>query len=424
MCREYIWPAYREKCQALIPSEAQMTEIPAHIPPEMVRDFDFDAFCREGDDPFLAASRMLEGPPMVYGTSVFFGRPAWIPARYALMEEAFLHPEIFSSRRANGSSAMLGGDSWRMIPVELDPPEHGKFRRILHPYFTPQSMRSMEAMVQDTCDTLMAAIADSNGCEFIHDFASKLPNLVFVKMMGLPEDMLDQFLAWEGDMLRAPEEAKRLAASQGIMGYLMNFIAEQRKAPTTELMRIILSGEVDGKPLTEMDVLGTCFLLYVGGLDTVYSSLGWIFRHLAQDQALQERLRSNPQDIPKAVEEFERAFPVARPTRTVIKDCDFHGAPLRKGDTVVLPTYVAGRDPAVYENPHLVDIDRKTRNITFATGPHSCLGIHLAKREIRMVIEAFLSRFRNIRIPAGESYEYHSGGVFGVDRLPLEWDLI
>lgn len=401
-----------------------LTIVPSHVPTNLVRDFNFDAFCREGDDPFLAASRMLDGPPIVYGTQVFFDRPAWIPARHALIEEIFLHPEIFSSRRANGSSAMLGGDSWRMIPVELDPPEHGKFRRILHPYFTPQSMRGMEAMVQETCDTLMAPLRQRDGCEFIHDFASKLPNIVFLKMMGLPVEMLDQFLAWEGDMLRAPEESQRLHASQSLMGYLMGFIAEQRKGPKTELMRVILAGEVDGHPLSEMDVLGTCFLLYVGGLDTVYSSLGWIFRYLAQDQLLQQRLRDTPEDIPKAIEEFERAFPVARPTRTVIEDCTFHGAQLRKGDTVVVPTYIAGRDPAVYDNPHAIDIDRKARYLTFATGPHTCLGVHLAKREIRMVLEAFLSNFRNIRIPQGASYEYHTGGVFGVDRLPLEWERI
>jgi cytochrome P450 len=404
-----------------VATEAPTTKIRAHVPPELVWDQDFDAFCEELDDPFLAASRMLDGPPIVWGTKVFFGKPAWILARHALIEEAFLHPELFSSRRNAESVEMLGGDKWRMIPVELDPPEHGKYRRILQPYFTPQSMRSMEPMVQETCDFLIARFANKGGCEFIEDFASRLPNMIFLSMMGMPIEMLDQFLDWEQNLIRAPDEEKRLQAAQAIMGYFMGFIAEQRKAPKTELMRIILGGEVDGIPLSEIDVLGTCFLLYVGGLDTVYSSLGWIFRHLAHDHALQERLRASPQDIPQAVEEFERAFPVARPTRTVVQDFTFHGAPLRKGDLVVLPTYIAGRDPAVYKNPHVVDIDRKARYITFATGPHICLGVHLAKREVRMVLESFLSRFRNIRIPAGESYEYHVGGVFGVDRLPLEW---
>jgi cytochrome P450 len=202
----------------------------------------------------------------------------------------------------------------------------------------------------------------------------------------------------------------------------MQFIADQRRDPQTELMRIILAGEVDGKPLSEMDVLGTVFLLYLGGLDTVYSSLGWIFRHLALDQALQQRLRDKPEEIPKAVDEFERTYAVTRMTRTVAKDLTFHGVEMRKGEIVVVPLYIAARDPAVYTNPHTVDIDRKPRYITFGTGPHTCLGVHLAKREIRMSIEAFLSNFRSIRIPDGESYEYHTGSVFGVDRLPLEWN--
>jgi len=394
------------------------------VPLELVWDHDFDAFCEELDDPFLAASRMLDGPPIVWGTKVFWGNPAWILARHALIEEAFLHPELFSSRRPAATEEMLGGSGWRMIPVELDPPEHGKYRRILHPYFTPQSMRSMESMVRETCDLLIARFANKGGCEFIEDFASRLPNMVFLSMMGMPVEMLDQFLEWEHNLIRAPEEEKRLQASQAILGYFMGFIAEQKKAPKTELMKIILDGKVDGRPLSEIDLLGTCFLLYLGGLDTVYSSLGWIFRHLARDQALQQRLRASPQEIPGAVEEFERAFPVARPMRTAAQDFTFHGAPMRKGDLVVLPTYIAGRDPAAYQNPHTIDIDRKARYITFATGPHVCLGIHLAKREIRMVLEAFLSRFRNIHIPPGEAYEYHAGAVFGVDRLPLAWDRV
>ncbi len=393
--------------------------IPDHVPPELVWDHDFDSFCRELDDPFLAASRMLDGPPIVWGRSVFFGRPAWILARHALIEEAFFRTEVFSSERITPDER----SGMRMIPVGLDPPEHGKYRRILQPYFSPKSMRSMEGMVIETCDSLIAAIADKGHCEFIHDFAARLPNMVFLSMMGMPLDMLDQFIEWEQLLIRAKDDEVRTGAARSIMMYLNGFIAEQRKETTTELMRILLAAEVDGKPMADIDLLGTCFLLYVGGLDTVYSSLGWIFRYLAQDQDLQQRLRDNPKDIAAAVEEFERAYPVARPTRTVAQDCTFHGVPMRKGEFVILPTYIAGRDPAVYADPHRVDIDRKARNITFATGPHTCLGVFLAKREINIVIEAFLSRFRNIRVPDGGGYDYHVGGVFGVDRLPLEWDM-
>ncbi|MEQ1883367.1 MAG: hypothetical protein ABL878_20635, partial [Burkholderiales bacterium] len=98
---------------ALMASEAPTIDIPAHIPTELVRDFDFDAFCRELDDPFLAAARMLDGPPIVLGTRVFFGKPAWILARHALIEEAFLHPEMFSNRRPARSSEKQEGSALR-----------------------------------------------------------------------------------------------------------------------------------------------------------------------------------------------------------------------------------------------------------------------------------------------------------------------
>jgi len=398
--------------------------IPAHVPPELVWDHDYTAFCREGEDPFQAAARLHDGPEIVYGTNVFFGDPAWIPTRHAVIEEIFLDPQTFSSRRPDSAVQGLDEIEWRMIPFELDPPEHGKYRRILQPYFSPKSVRSMEGMVQETCDMLMAPLLERDGCEFIGDFASRLPNIVFLRIMGLPVDLLDQFLAWEEAILRGADDAARECASQEAMGYLMGFCAEQRENPGTELMRGILAGEVDGRPLTDIEVLGTVFLLYLGGLDTVYSSLGWIFRHLAMDRQLQQRLRDNPEQIRQAVDEFERCYPVTRQTRLVAQDCTFRGVEMRKGDIVVLPIYLAGRDPAAYENPQVVDIDRKPRFITFGTGPHTCLGIHLAKREIRMSLEVFLANFDNIRIPEGETYEFHTGSVFGVDRLPLEWDRI
>ncbi len=164
------------------------------------------------------------------------------------------------------------------------------------------------------------------------------------------------------------------------------------------------------------------YVLYVGGLDTVYSTLGWIMRYLAGDPELQRRLRDNPDDMGAAIEELTRAFSVVVTHRQVAQDFIFHGVPMRKGEEINLPLALANRDPALYENPHVVDIDRKSRHINFGTGAHSCLGIHLAKREIRIVLEEFLSHFHNIRIADGETYRFHTGRTFGVDYLPLCWD--
>ena len=183
-----------------------------------------------------------------------------------------------------------------------------------------------------------------------------------------------------------------------------------------------MTGEVDGRPLDHLEIMGMLYVLYVGGLDTVYSTLGWVMRHLATHPELQDRLRDHPEDLPAALEEFFRAFSVAITFRQVTSDYMFHGAPLKKGDEIYLPIMLADRDPRVFDDPHTVDIDRKSRHINFGTGVHTCLGLHLAKREICVVLEEFLKRFRNIRIREGETYRYHTPSGFGVDYLPIVWD--
>ena len=213
-----------------------------------------------------------------------------------------------------------------------------------------------------------------------------------------------------------------MAAARSIYRYLEEFLEQQRKNPGNDLIKAIVTGEVDGRPLEHLETMGMLYVLYVGGLDTVYSTLGWVMRHLATHPELQERLRGNPEQIAAAVEEFTRAFSVVVTHRVVAKDYTFHGVPMRQGDEINLPIFLANRDPGVHANPHVVDIDRKPRHINFGTGVHICLAIHLAKREIRIVVEEFLKRFRNIRIRQGESYRYHTGRTFGMEYLPLEWD--
>ena len=401
--------------------ESSTKLVPSHVPPELVWDHSLNAFCMELGDPYLASSRLHDGPEIIWSTEASLGKPGWVITSHALLQEAFLDYEHFSSERGSTTSAVLG-PVVRLLPVEVDPPEHHAYRQILMPFFAPSAINALEATVRGTCDSLIDAFADRGRCEFIGEFGQLFPNSIFLSLLGMPREMLPQFLKWEEDMLRGGDEQTHLAAAVAAFGYLKGFIDEQKVSPATPLIKAITTARIADRPIADEEMLGTCFLLYVAGLDTVYSTLGWIMRHLAGDQALQQRLRDNPQDIPKAVEEFARAFGVAAPHRNVKEDFTFHGVFMKKDDVVLMPTYMASRDPRAYENPHVIEIGRKARHLTFATGPHACVGVHLAKRELRVVIEAFLSRFKNIRIPEGESYAYHTGGVLGVDRLPLEWD--
>jgi cytochrome P450 len=208
----------------------------------------------------------------------------------------------------------------------------------------------------------------------------------------------------------------------GMIGYLKGFLDQQRADPKTELMAGILAGQVEDRPVNDAEILGMLALLYIGGLDTVHSALGWFVRHLASDPALQQRLRQNPDDIPRAIEELMRAYGITATHRRIAKDFTFHGVEMRAGEMVLLPAPLASRDPRAYDNPHVVDIDRNARHIFFGFGAHHCLGQHLARREIKIVFESFLERFDNIRIPAGAEVKHHTGSTWGLDRLPLAWE--
>lgn len=401
---------------------ASVTEIPAHVPVECVWTRGFADFLHEGDDPYIAAGRLHDGPGVLWVPTAKNGQPAWIFTRHALIEEGFADFEAFSSKRS-ASSPVLDPD-WLLLPVEADRPDHRYYRRVLNPLFTPSAINRRSSAVQALCDRLIDGFAGRGGCEFISEFANILPNAIVVSLLGLPAEALQQFLAWEDQIIHGRSVEARFAAARAIIDYLKRHIAEQRARPEaeTDVLQAIFAGRMQDRDLTEAEILGIVYLLFVAGLDTVANTLGWIMRQIATDQELQTRLRDNPGAIPAAIEEFTRAFGVSAPSRTVARDIVFHGVPMKAGESVLLPTFLAGRDPRAWADPHVIDIDRRPRHVTFGIGPHVCLGVHLAKREMKIMLEAFLGRMRNIRRPAGGRYEYQTINTIGITRLDLEWD--
>ncbi len=395
--------------------------VPAHVPEQLVWEASFDAFTAEGDDPWLAISRLHNGPPVLWVTDVAYGRSGWLVTRMDLISEVMIDYENFTAER-HGMIADLVGENVRLNPIEIDPPAHHGFRKILNPHFTPKAMRGLDDAVQRSCSALVDAFAGKGGCEFVADFAVPFPSYVFLDLMDMPREMVVQFIEWEDAIMRAPDMLDRVKAGRAVYAYLKAHREKQFESPGNPLLDAMVHGEVDGRELSYLESLGMFYVLYVGGLDTVYSTLGWIMHHLATHPELQERLRANPDEIPRAIEEFSRAFSVVVTHRQLARDHVFHGVPMKASDEIHLPLSLANRDPALFENPHEIDIDRKARHIAFGTGTHNCLGIHLAKRELRTVVAEFLSRFRNIRIKDGETYRYHTGRTFGVEYLPLVWD--
>lgn len=394
---------------------------PPHVPAELAWDHSLAEFNSELDDPFLAASRLLDGPPVFWARDALHGRPAWVIARHDLLKDAFLDWELFSSAGDKDLAMMLGVD-WDLNPVRIDPPMHTIYRKVLTPFFTPKAVAHMEAGVRQTCDELIARFADQGGCDFVKDFAVPFPSIIFLRLMGLPLDMMEQFFGWEQDLLRGTSFEARSTAGREILACLRDHLARQRQQPTTPLMENIVNARIeDGRPLDDGEILGMLYTFYLGGLDTVYGTVGWSMRYIATHPEFQQFLRDNPERLNKAVDELIRMFAVVSTQRRVTRDMVWNGVEMKENDLVIMPIFIACRDPAAYPNPHEVDLDRSEPMLSFATGPHLCLGMHLARREIRIAIESFLNRFDNIHIPECAQYRFHAGSTFNVDSLPIAW---
>jgi cytochrome P450 len=403
-------------------TQTRPTWAPDHVPDELLWDHSLAEYTSEGDDPFMAAARLLDGPPLIFARAGTHGRPGWVIARHALLKEAFIDWETFSSEAQNELANATGEDEWRLNPVRIDPPMHTAYRKVLIPFFTPKAVSHMEEGVRETCETLISKFEDKGGCDFVKDFAIPFPSMIFLRLMGMPEDMLEQFFQWEQDLLRGTSMEARVETGQKVLGYLKYHLEQQKKKPATPLMESIVNARIlDGRPLTDNEILGMFYTFYVGGLDTVYATVSWSMRHIATHPEFQQFLRDNPDKLNKAVDELLRMFSVVSTEREITRDVTWHGVEMKRGDYVVMPIFVACRDPEAYPNPHEIDLNRKEQMLAFASGPHLCLGMHLARREIRIALETFLDKFDNIHIPEGAHYEYHAGATFNVDSLPLEW---
>jgi len=394
------------------------------IAPDMVRRWDLARETETVGCPFVAASKLHDGPDIFFNLSDDLRNVdggSWIVTRADLQREVLQKSELFSSRGISGFSAILG-ESWPLMPVELDAPDHMRYRKLINPLFSPRRMDEIEAGVRESAIELIEAVRHRGGCEFMTAYARELPVNVFLRLMGLPLAEVDTFRKWEDEMMHSDDVAVRAGAAHALKAYLLDIIGRRRAEPTDDLISHLVTATLDDRPLDDDAVLGLCFFLYIAGLDTVAATLSFIFATLAEQPDLQNRLRSTPTEIPEAVEELIRAFGTVVTSRYLTEDTVFHGVAMRKGDRVITPLGVASRDPAEYEDANTLNIDRlSTRNISFGAGPHRCIGSHLARREITLTLEEWLARIPEFRLAPNGKPVPNVVTVWGHDTLQLEW---
>jgi cytochrome P450 len=389
--------------------------IPDHVPPELVREFDFRTGL--GSHPHDTVAALHDGPRVFFSPvhhNAIAGSGTWVLTRAEDIRAALQDAATFSSNVRRSNSGLS------LIPLELDAPDHAKFRALMNPIFSPARMKRLDDKVRELARELAAACALKGHCDFVEDFAKPFPVSIFLDLMGLPKEHMGRFLEWEARIMR--DKQTRAAAMQEVSLYLQELITERRVRPTDDLITFAVSAKVDDRPLRDAEVIGICVLLFIAGLDTVTSSFAYHFRHLAEHPADQQSLREDPALIPSAVEELFRAYAVVNTNRYATRDVEFAGVHIKRGDNVTCSTILASRDPREFERPNEVVFSRSPNlHNAFSYGPHRCLGSHLARREIIAGVEAWLAAIPPFRLRPGAVVNAHGGGVFSLDSLPLVW---
>lgn len=398
------------------------TAIPAHVPANLIGSFPLVLGQVTDENPFdRIIPDIHEGPVAIYVPGGYLNMEgAWVFRRAVDLQFVYADTEHFSVKDFAPFSKLLG-DSWNLVPAEIDQPDHDLFRLVLNPLFAPRRMAALESSVRTYARQYIDAFKQQGHCEFVNDFAFRFPIAVFLELMGLPMSRVEEFLVWEKGLLHDPDINNIIAATRAVKNYLLEEIAERRKNPRDDLITYGLNAEINGRKWTEDELFGFCFNLFIGGMDTVSTTVALHFRHLAERPDHQQYLRENPDKIPSAVEELMRAYAPAMQARTCIKPVRIAGAQVLPGDKVLMTPMIANRDPEAFENPNEIRLDRNPRHLNFGYGIHRCLGAPLARREVIIAIEEFLKAIPQFRIASGAKIITHLGGVIQPDCLPLVW---
>lgn len=400
--------------------------IPAHVPPELIFDFDVLLGPTTLDDPFAPVWETFETrPPVFYAPAQHAGARwpgAWVCTRYEDVREVFQNTDRYSSE-ANFPFLTMIGETFRALPPASDPPEHDKYRMLLNPWFSPKAVRELEERIHAVVNDLIDGFIKKGECDVAYDFGRIYPVKIFMGLMGFPDERFEDFLAWGYAMLHDMKNLEQMKwGASSALAYLRSFVAEMRETPGDNLTSRIVHGEVEGRPLTDDEVMGIVFFLWVGGLDTVAATSSMMFRQLALDPALQQRLREQPETHADAIEEFLRMNPSVNSARQAKVDHELHGVQIKKGDMVTCMVATANYDPSEFEDPRSFRVDRASnRHLTFIAGPHRCLGSHLARRELRIALTEFLRRVPPFQFKPGADRTVVPGLV-AMKHLPLVWD--
>ena len=315
-----------------------------------------------------------------------------------------------------------------------DPPDHTRLRGLVNKAFTSRSVDEMTPRIREISQNLITDLDDGGRADLIGQFAYPLPATVICEMLGIPSDEQTQFRQWSSDIVAFSagsglllEEASTSAQESqlALVEYCRRIIDQRRRQPQDDLISRLISVEQEGTQLNELELYAMCVQLFVAGHETTTNLIGNGMLALLQHPQDFEHLRTHPELLESAVEEFLRYdSPVQRAGRIVHEDLEIRGRGIEKGQSVMLMYGAANRDPDQFADPDRLILSRQpNRHLAFGRGPHFCVGAPLARLEAQIAFETIFSRLADIQLPDGELRWRPSMAMRGLESLEVEYSL-
>jgi cytochrome P450 len=376
------------------------------------------------EDPYPVYRRLREEAPVYHNDDIGF----WALSRHRDVLAGFKDTASFSS--AKGISlevSELSEDASVVLSfLGMDPPQHGRMRGLVSRGFTPRRVNALEPRIRELAAGYVDSFADRGSCDFVADFAGRLPMDVVSEMLAVPASDRDMLRGWSDTVLHREEGVigvpqAGIEASGRLLGYFVQLVAERRVRPGEDLASALLAVELDGERLEDRDVIAFCYLMIIAGNETTTKLLANALYWLERNPAERDKVRRDPARIPDWVEETLRYDNSTQlMTRTVTRDLELQGEKLREGERLVLLIGSANRDPEVFPDPDRFDLDRDTSaHLSFGKGAHFCLGAALARLEARVSLEEVWKRLPEYAIDETGLERVHSTNVRGFSKLPL-----
>jgi cytochrome P450 len=340
------------------------------------------------------------------------------------VDSALRTPRTFSSRM----DAVDLGNARPLIPLQIDPPDHAQYRRLLDPLFSPKNIAHLAPVITQRVNELIDAVIAQGHCDCSADFAVPLPFLVFGDLLGLPHRDHPALMSIVNDIMRPdpqdPERQSPARAGERCYALFSRALDERAQAPRDDLLTQLLHATVDGRRPSREELLDMCYMLLLGGMDTTSDALECAFAFLATHPEHRRQIVREPGIVPSAVEELLRwESPTSSVRRYLLEDTELGGCPMSAGQRVNVVLASANTDDNHVADAFEVDL-RRTPNhhVAFGAGVHRCLGAHLARMELRIALQEWHRRIPDYTLTADAHLDYRLAGTLRyLEHLPLTW---